>query len=382
MLTAEGCQTRRRRLWQSVPDSCEWILINSPEHLAYLCAYWPSPYTFRTNEAGAMLVLTRERAALIGDNLLRPFMEQAFVDEIVAPVWYEGYKSAGPRRNHLIRSVCEFLGPNRARPAAFEKATCPMGVPEALELDPMPTVDVGPILVALRRTKDPDEIETLRAAVKAAEHVMEETAYVMGEGITELDLFAHAQMNGHEALGFPAHLYGDFAVGHRAKGPDTLPRKTHLRVGDLMILDFSVVIQGYRGDFANTLCVGKPTNAQLDVFHACLEALNHGETLLKPGTPCREVDAGIRSVLRRAGFAADRRGHVGHGIGLAHPEAPFLVAESDETLQAGDVVTLEPSLFPEVVPHDLDGGVRIEHNYLITASGFERLSNHRLGLNV
>ena len=49
---------------------------------------------------------------------------------------------------------------------------------------------------------------------------------------------------------------------------------------------------------------------------------------------------------------------------------------STETLVAGDVVTLEPGLYVDGV-----GGVRIEHNYLITATGFERLSNHTLSLS-
>ena len=53
--------------------------------------------------------------------------------------------------------------------------------------------------------------------------------------------------------------------------------------------------------------------------------------------------------------------HAGHGLGLTHPEAPYLVRHADETLLAGDVVTLEPGLYVAGV-----GGIRIEHNYLIT----------------
>ena len=67
--------------------------------------------------------------------------------------------------------------------------------------------------------------------------------------------------------------------------------------------------------------------------------------------------------------------HAGHGIGLTHPEAPFIVRRSTETLLAGDVVTLEPGLYIAGV-----GGIRIEHNYLITPTGYERLSNHTIAL--
>lgn len=72
----------------------------------------------------------------------------------------------------------------------------------------------------------------------------------------------------------------------------------------------------------------------------------------------------------------DRFGHhAGHGIGLAHPEPPVLVRDSTDTLLAGDVVTLEPGLYVPGV-----GGIRIEHNYLITETGYERLSQHVIAL--
>jgi Xaa-Pro aminopeptidase len=146
----------------------------------------------------------------------------------------------------------------------------------------------------------------------------------------------------------------------------------------LLILDFSVVVGGYRGDFANTICVGRPSPRQQETFDACRQALERVQSLLVPNTHCRDIDRRVRDELRARGFAADRPGHVGHGIGLAHPEAPFFVAESDELLRDDDVVTLEPSLFPD----DLVGGVRVEHNYHITPDGPVRLSAHPLGLDV
>ena len=68
--------------------------------------------------------------------------------------------------------------------------------------------------------------------------------------------------------------------------------------------------------------------------------------------------------------------HAGHGIGLTHPEAPFFVREATETLLTGDVVTLEPGLYVEGV-----GGIRIEHNYLVTEQGFEIFGEGGRGWN-
>ena len=91
--------------------------------------------------------------------------------------------------------------------------------------------------------------------------------------------------------------------------------------------------------------------------------------------PAREIDAAVRGHFASHGMEAYFPSHSGHGLGLGHPEPPYLVPESDEILQAGDVVALEPGLYLPGV-----GGMRFERNYLITGEGHELLTRHRLGL--
>jgi Xaa-Pro aminopeptidase len=149
-----------------------------------------------------------------------------------------------------------------------------------------------------------------------------------------------------------------------------------LEPGDMLILDYSVVIGGYRSDFTNTLVVGRePTADQQRLYDLCCRAMASGERELRAGAGCRTVYAAVRDVFERAGVAEHFPHHAGHGLGLAHPEAPFLVRHADETLLAGDVVTLEPGLYISGI-----GGIRIEHNYLVTPEGYERLSNHAITL--
>ena len=62
-------------------------------------------------------------------------------------------------------------------------------------------------------------------------------------------------------------------------------------------------------------------------------------------------------------------------MGLGHPDPPYLVPQSTETLIAGDIVTLEPGLYVSGI-----GGMRFERNYLITDNGYELLTHHALGL--
>ena len=83
----------------------------------------------------------------------------------------------------------------------------------------------------------------------------------------------------------------------------------------------------------------------------------------------------MNAAFEKANMAQYFGHHAGHGLGLSHPEAPFFVHKATETLLTGDVVTLEPGLYVPGV-----GGIRIEHNYLIAANGFEKLSHHVISL--
>ena len=109
MLTAEGCAARRERLWEALPAPCDVLIVGDPSHLTYFAGYAPSPFVFRTVESGALLLLEPGRATLVADDMLGPFLERAFVDERVAPVWYDGQHSAPYRRGQLVESTLRRL---------------------------------------------------------------------------------------------------------------------------------------------------------------------------------------------------------------------------------------------------------------------------------
>ena len=195
--------------------------------------------------------------------------------------------------------------------------------------------------------------------------------------MSELDLYREVQSASVAAAGAPSVVYGDFrAVNAATPKRGGQPTDYRLLDGDLFILDDSVVLGGYRSDFTNTLAVGQPTSQQIEVFETCRTALLSAEAKLKAGVRAADVYEAASSILKQAGHPALVH-HAGHGLGLGHPEAPILVPESDDVLLCGDVVTLEPGLYVEGI-----GGVRLEHNYLITDTGSRRLSNHELRLRL
>jgi Xaa-Pro aminopeptidase len=377
MLTAVGSASRRERLWGALPEPCDLLVVGDPAHLTYFAGYTASPFAFRTAESGALLLLEPRRATLVADNVVEPFVEKAHVDERVTPVWYEAKRSAPYRQGMLVESALSRLAKIPGRRVGVELAGVPSGIVEGLRAarPDVEIVDIGPAIRPLRRSKDPDELATMRRAMRAGEAGHAAALAYVKPGMTELDAYLIVQRAAIEALGEPAILYGDFASGPRCEtergGPPTLRR---IEAGDLLILDFSVIVSGYRGDFTNTFAVGGgPTPRQQELFEACVGALQAGESRLKAGALCRDVDAAVKASFALQGLEEHFGSHTGHGLGLGHPEPPYLVCESSEILQAGDVVALEPGLYIEGV-----GGMRFERNYLITANGFETLSQHEI----
>ena len=363
MLTPEGCRQRRQRLWQRLdpkPDS-DHLRLADPIHLMYLANFYVTPFSLGAGFGGYLLVRSDGRAKLIHDDRLPKSVEQAHVEERRVVSWYDGQSPGrGPRQLALLEDV----NPTHAGLRIHDRP----GDPYAHT--------VITTLAEMRRQKDPDEIEALRRCMRAAEAGHAWARASVQPGMTELEVYCGVSSACIRAAGQAVVVYGDFAVSpgpERRGGP---PTDRVIEPGDMLILDYSVVIDGYRSDFTNTLVVGKePTADQRRLYDLCSAAMAAGEQELRAGRECLTVYGAVRSVFEKAGVADYFPHHAGHGLGLTHPENPYIVRHATETLRAGDVVTLEPGLYVTGI-----GGIRIEHNYLITEQGYERLSNHTIAL--
>ena len=363
MLTAEGCLARRQRLWQQLdpPPDSDHLRLADPLHLAYLANFWVDPFSLGAGFGGFLLVRKDGHAKLLHDNRLPASVAQAHVEDRTVVPWYDGQAPGrGPRQLALLGSV----NPSHTGLRIHDRPGDPYAA------------TVIHTLADLRRRKDADEVALLRRCMRATEAGHAWARQHVQPGLTELDVYCGVSTACIKEAGRAVIVYGDFAVSpgpERRGGP---PTRRVLEMGDMLILDFSVVIDGYRSDFTNTLVVGREPNAdQQRLYDLCMQALTAGEQELRAGRACLTVYEAVRDVFERAEVAEHFPHHAGHGLGLTHPEAPFFVRQATETLLAGDVVTLEPGLYVPGV-----GGIRIEHNYLIGEHSFERLSNHTIAL--
>ena len=352
MITAEGCRSRRTRFLDRFRSETPIVLADAC-HLRYFANCHVEAMSLGA-EFGAFLVLHPDgRTQLFHDNRLPKTVELAYVDERTPIHWYDGQTPGVGPRGLILHAALQAAGGRIHDSLADSWAEAIFNV----------TAD-------FRRRKDPDEVEQLKACMRATEAGHAWARANVKAGMTEPEVYAGVCNAVYAAAGKWAVVYGDFTVSPGSAKRGGPPTPHVLKNGEPYIVDYSVILQGYRSDFTNTLVIGgRPTAEQQRLFDLCVRAMAAGERALKADVPCQQVYDSVRAAF---GDMADHfPHHAGHGLGISHPEAPFIVRHSTETLFAGDVVTLEPGLYVDGV-----GGFRIEHNYLITDTGYERLSNH------
>ncbi|MEZ6139908.1 MAG: Xaa-Pro peptidase family protein [Zavarzinella sp.] len=361
MLTKEGCEARRARLWNLLGKS--WILpeivLSDPIHLRYFANFHVEPFHLGADFGGVLILRSNGENILISDTRLPAPTKQCHVDQHISLSWYDGQSPGkGPRRTFLTKEVQKYA------PRIDDGLLAPNA---GLLYD---------TITQMRRQKDSDEITLLKKCMKLGEIGHAWALQHVQAGMTELDVYLGIFQAVAQHEGSAQVLYGDFAVSPGSARRGGPPTRQVLQNGDMLILDFSVVHFGYRCDFTNTIVVGgHPTADQMRLYDACTAAMQAGEAELRANAECQRVYDAVAGKLQEYGLQDYFPHHAGHGLGIQHPETPYFVKASSETLLAGDVVTLEPGVYVDGI-----GGIRIEHNYLITDAGFERLSNHEIKL--
>ncbi len=230
-------------------------------------------------------------------------------------------------------------------------------------------VAAGDPVEELRAVKDPAEIERIRAASQLADAGFRQ---LMAEGLVGRTEAAVADsleraMGAYGATGvsFPSIV----AAGPHGALPHARPRDVEISAGELVVIDWGAVLDGYCSDCTRTLATGELDDEAHAVYQLVLEAQLAGLGAVRPGVSGRDADGTARAVID-AGGHAEHFGHgLGHGVGLEVHEAPRLSQRSDSVLASGNMVTVEPGVY---LPGRL--GVRIEDLVVVTELGCEILT--------
>jgi Xaa-Pro aminopeptidase len=251
---------------------------------------------------------------------------------------------------------------------AFERLKGLAG--DGVELAP-----AGNLVEELRAVKEPGEIEKIHAAARLADAALERVLVQGLAGRTEravaLQLEQEMRELGAEEPSFPSIV----ASGAHGALPHAEPRDVEIEQGVMVTIDWGARLDGYCSDCTRTFATGELSGAAADVYDLVLRAQERSLDGVRTGAHGKEVDALSREPIVEAGHG-DHYGHgLGHGVGLEVHEAPRLAPTSEDTLEAGQIVTVEPGVY---VPGE--HGVRIEDLVVVRDGGRDVLSGLPKGL--
>ena len=232
-------------------------------------------------------------------------------------------------------------------------------------------VDSSDMLKTLRRTKDESEIALIRKAGLIARMAYGEVLKLVKAGMTEIEfdikLMEKLKLMGAEK----GWAHDDFIVASGVRSamchaPATMKAFSQ---GETVTVDYGAMTEGYMSDITRNFSIGRADMKAHEINAILLKAHHEAVKALRPGISGAEVDSIARKVIADSGYGKNFLHGLGHGLGLEVHESPRLSPTSKDTLQVGDVVTVEPGIYVEGW-----GGLRIEDDSLITEDGCECLT--------
>lgn len=203
------------------------------------------------------------------------------------------------------------------------------------------------LMITLKR---PEEIQKLRESNLVVAHILERLRRKVKPGVTTLQLDRYAaemaRKKGVKAAfkgynGYPFSL----CASVNEEVVHGMPSTRILEEGDIVSLDFGVLHQGYYGDAAITVPVGRISHEAARLLEATKRSLYDAVSQAKKGNRLGDISDAVQKRVEAAGFSVVRD-YVGHGIGKALHEEPqvpnFGVSGKGIELKTGMVLAIEP----------------------------------------
>jgi Xaa-Pro aminopeptidase len=320
----------------------EPLLVTGPVNVRYLTGF---------DSSNAALLVEPGRARL--------FTDFRYIDGARE---VEGVEAVETRRSLVGWLACNLTGK-----IGFEAHILPYAFVETLREGGIDAVPRTGLVERLRAVKDPSELAALRRACAITDRVLErlvtEVRFVgRREREVAWDITRLFHEEGAEGLAFESIV----GSGPTGSGPHARAGDRVIKTGELVVIDTGCLVDGYSSDYTRTFATGPLDGEQREAYDVVLAAQLAGLDAIRAGVTGLDADAAARRVIDDSPFEG-RFGHgLGHGLGLDVHEAPRLSTESSDTLEPGNVVTVEPGIY-------VSGrfGVRIEDDVFVTEDGIE-----------
>ena len=220
-----------------------------------------------------------------------------------------------------------------------------------------------------RRIKSDAEISKIAAAEALGCEAFSYITDFIRPGISEkeiaLELEFYMRKKGAEGLSFETIV----ASGVRGAMPHGTASEKIIKSGEMVTIDFGCILDGYCSDMTRTVSVGTPDSRMKEIYDVVQTAQTAAIAGIRAGVKCSDADKIARDIIKDAGYGENFGHSLGHSVGIEIHEAPNLSPKSKDTLESGNVVTVEPGIYVENL-----GGVRIEDVVAVTADGIVNLT--------
>ncbi len=233
-------------------------------------------------------------------------------------------------------------------------------------------------LLDLYRYKTDTDIEALKLTHQVSAVAVQSFYKYAKTGISEAELSARIEYSVHEMVGQKnitfARAWPMIQSGMNTAESGKYNRTTGkiLADGELVLLEMGVCVNGYWADITRTTATTRISEVYLKMFETVKSAQEIALAMLKPGAVMGDVDAAARAYICDVGYDTYFNHPLGHQTGFRyHDPGAGLQPGCTEVLREGMVLTVEPGIYGT----ELNGGIRIEDNVLITGDGYEILSD-------
>lgn len=230
-------------------------------------------------------------------------------------------------------------------------------------------VPVKGVVEPVRMVKSADEVALIKRACALTDACYEHVLRMIQPGVSEWDLMLEIEFfirRSGAQLAFPPIAVS----GPNSARPHGTATERRFEKGDFVTMDFGAKLDGYCADLTRTVVVGEASPRHVEIYEQVLKANVECINFMKPGIPCKEVDALARRILDEKGLAKYFGHGLGHGLGRDVHDFGSLSSRSEDMLEPGQVWTVEPGVYVEGF-----GGVRVEDDVVVTDTGVEVLTH-------
>ncbi len=309
-------------------ETIESLFILKPENIAYVTGFKPS--------SSAVLILKEEPLLFIS----KLDMEEA---QGKSPVDLAEFKSLEDIKKILKATLNGNMSVENSMNIGTYKNLCKDF-----------KISITDLIERFRASKSKDEVNKIKGAIKIAEDSFRKVDINNFSG-TEDELAAELEYNMRKAGSVKPSFETIVASGPRSSLPHAVPSSQKL--ANPVMIDWGAFNHNYASDCTRTII---QSEKEEEILSIVLDAQKEAIKVIKPGIKASYVDKVARDVIEDYGYGKYFIHSAGHGVGLEIHEKPSLSMKSNEKLEKGMVVTVEPGIY-------LEGrfGVRVEDMVLI-----------------